>query len=394
MSASLLVRNGWTPLRWQNEALGAIRLALIDPSGPQWQSGVVIAATGCGKATEIAGLAVQHALRGGRVVIVVDRENLVMGLYNDVAAVAKDHGLVGRVADLDHGRFVPNRATGSSPLVGMSMATRNELAHPIVVASIQSLSQPGRLAAMGWTSLLITDEAHGATAPTHRALHARIAELYPKWKHVGMTATAYRGDGSEGLGGDESTFTFDAVPFTGPPRRPDSPGAFAWAAEQVTAWCAANKWGGRCVAVRAGDVEMLKLEATTDAFDDAADGGAALIEGTPIKIARRFCRCARGQAMKAGAALVPDIACNLCDASGRSLSPALDELLDRSYAFNLVHPEGANRVAMCRAYYNTVRREIRTTMPSTPLADGWLCGLRVDIDSDASLPAVSRVEEP
>lgn len=198
----------------------------------------------------------------------------------------------------------------------------------------------------------------------------------------------------QGVGGEESTFTFDAVPFTGPPRRPDSPGAFVWAAEQVTAWCAANKWGGRCVAVRAGDVEMLKLEATTDAFDDAADGGAALIEGTPIKIARRFCRCARGQAMKAGAALVPDIACNLCDASGRSLSPALDELLDRSYAFNLVHPEGANRVAMCRAYYNTVRREIRTTMPSTPLADGWLCGLRVDIDSDASLPAVSRVVEP
>lgn len=199
--SGLLVRAGWTPLRWQDEALEATRVALIDPTGPQWQSGVVVAATGCGKATFLAGLSVQHALRGGRVVIVVDRENLVLGLHADVCAVAKDNGLVGRVSDLEAGRFTPAMVGGSGyPLVGMSMAERNELAHPIVVASIQSLSQPGRLAAMGWASLLITDEAHGATAPTHRALHARLGELYPKWKHVGMTATAYRGDGSEGLG--------------------------------------------------------------------------------------------------------------------------------------------------------------------------------------------------
>lgn len=190
MSTSLLVRTGWTPRTWQNEALEATRFALIDPKGPQWQSGVVVAATGTGKATTIAGLAVAHGIKGGRVVIVVDRENLVLGLHDDVYAVAKDHGFVGPLG----------------PRVGMSMAARDEHEEPIVVASIQSLSQPGRLAAMEWTSLLITDEAHGATSPSHRALHARLTELYhhadgtPKWKHVGMTATPFRGDGSEGLG--------------------------------------------------------------------------------------------------------------------------------------------------------------------------------------------------
>jgi len=187
---SLLTQHGWTPRTWQNEALDATRAALIDPAGPMWQSGIVVAATGTGKSVFIAGLVVAHALKGGRVVVVVDREGLVIDLFKSIYAVAKDHGFVDRLG----------------PRVGMSMAGRNELEQPIVVASIQSLSQEGRLAAMGCTTLLITDEAHGATSPSHRALHARLTELFhhpdgsPRWKHVGMTATPFRGDGSEGLG--------------------------------------------------------------------------------------------------------------------------------------------------------------------------------------------------
>ena len=66
--------------------------------------------------------------------------------------------------------------------------------------------------------------------------------------------------GTRFVGGEESTFRF-TIPLAGDPRTPDDPGAFAWAAEQVTAWCALNKWDGRCVARSVGDVELLMLEA-------------------------------------------------------------------------------------------------------------------------------------
>jgi superfamily II DNA or RNA helicase len=192
---SIPVPAGQRPLKWQAEAAEAARFALYAPDGPGWQSGIVNAATGTGKGTFLAGIAVAHALRSGRVVIVVDRKKLVRDLAKRCREVAKAAGLV-------------DKATGR-PLVGVCMAAQNEMLNPIVVASIQTISQPDRLKALGKVSLLLTDEAHGATAPTHRAVHEAIAEAFPGWKHIGLTATGYRGDGTEGLGD-----VFDGVIYT------------------------------------------------------------------------------------------------------------------------------------------------------------------------------------
>jgi len=203
------MKAGRAPRPWQNAAADAARFALYDPSGPGWKSGLIVAATGVGKGDAIPGLAVSHALKGGRCMIVVDRKELVNDVAKRAREVAIHHGLTD--------------ATGR-PRVGVVMANRNETKNPIVVASIQSVSQPDRLAQVGKVSLLITDEAHGATAPSHIALHAAIAEKYPNWRHLGFTATGFRGDGNEGLGTvyEGEVFTYgiqeaiaagDLVPF-------------------------------------------------------------------------------------------------------------------------------------------------------------------------------------
>lgn len=159
----------------------------------------------CGKGDLIAGIAVAHALRGGRVVVVVDRENLV----NDIAKRTREVARTATWTDPD-GKVRSLVDKDGRIRVGVCMADRNELQNNVVVASIQSLSDPRRLEKLGKVSLLITDEAHGATSPSHRAVHAAIGAAFEAWKHVGFTATGFRGDGSEGLGDvfDGEIFTY------------------------------------------------------------------------------------------------------------------------------------------------------------------------------------------
>lgn len=61
-----------------------------------------------------------------------------------------------------------------------------------VIASVQTLSQPARLAEFptDYFSLIITDEAHHSTSETYR----RIADYFKGYKHLGVTATPNRHD--------------------------------------------------------------------------------------------------------------------------------------------------------------------------------------------------------
>lgn len=92
-------------------------------------------------------------------------------------------------------------------LVGIVKAERNELLPPVIVASVQTLSQPRRLAQLNPEfGLVISDEAHHAVAPQWRRIldHVRAGE---RSLHVGFTATPNRADGV-GLGA-----VFDKVVF-------------------------------------------------------------------------------------------------------------------------------------------------------------------------------------
>ncbi len=52
--------------------------------------------------------------------------------------------------------------------VGIVMADRNQFGAPVVVASIQTISNPRRLARLGAFGLVVVDEAHHAASPLLR----------------------------------------------------------------------------------------------------------------------------------------------------------------------------------------------------------------------------------
>lgn len=130
---------------------------------------VIVAPTGAGKtviAAEIVRLAIQ---RGGAVLVVVPRREIVMQTVGKLRALDLDPSIV--AAGLDH---------SASPRLTVAMA------QTLVRRSADCIEAP---------NLVIVDEAHLAVADTHR----RILERWPKAKHLMLTATPCRSDG-RGLG--------------------------------------------------------------------------------------------------------------------------------------------------------------------------------------------------
>lgn len=84
--------------------------------------------------------------------------------------------------------------------VGVVKAERNELGHPITVASVQTLSRPNRLSQLArYFTLVIVDEAHHAVAETWKRVLEHVGSFMPGGPLVvGWTATPARADG--GLG--------------------------------------------------------------------------------------------------------------------------------------------------------------------------------------------------
>lgn len=82
---------------------------------------------------------------------------------------------------------------------GMVMANDNQVGHPMVFATVQTLASERRLAqllAHGPIDYLITDEAHHATAGTYQKVYTALGEANPGLRHLGVTATPKRADGA------------------------------------------------------------------------------------------------------------------------------------------------------------------------------------------------------
>lgn len=131
---------------------------------------LLVMPTGAGKTVVAAELAKREVERGGRVLVLAHRRELVFQGYEKLGAAGVDESLRS---------------------ILMSKDARYDESKPIQVASLQTLSHR-RLS--GWT-LAIVDEAHRAVTESYDS----ILDREPSAKVLGMTATPYRLDGF-GLG--------------------------------------------------------------------------------------------------------------------------------------------------------------------------------------------------
>jgi superfamily II DNA or RNA helicase len=133
----------------------------------------VVLPTGSGKTVIFAHMASRWlAEHETRVVILVHRDELVRQAINKVKSIAPD------------------------VTVGVIKAKENDVSAPVVVASIQTLSRPGRVEQLlyrGPIGLVIVDEAHHAAALSYRETLAALGS-FNGLPTVGFTATMVRGD--------------------------------------------------------------------------------------------------------------------------------------------------------------------------------------------------------
>lgn len=79
--------------------------------------------------------------------------------------------------------------------IGVVKAEQNDAQAQVVVASIQTIRQPARLAALGHFDLVVVDEAHHAVADTYRYVLSRLQAGMPGGPPLfGVTATPERSD--------------------------------------------------------------------------------------------------------------------------------------------------------------------------------------------------------
>ncbi len=167
------------PLRdYQEHAIAGVDKALSDGV---WRPAVVLP-TGGGKTVVFAHLAARWLARwpDRRVLVLVHTDELVE------QAVRKVHDVAPHLT------------------VGVVKAQRDEKRRQVVVASVQTLRNPRRLAAfakVGPLAGIIVDECHHATAPSYRTILEGLGALPPKDSDtepttpaVGFTATLVRGD--------------------------------------------------------------------------------------------------------------------------------------------------------------------------------------------------------
>ena len=125
-------------------------------------------------------------MNGARALIIVHRDELL------TQAVAKLRDVLGDDAH-----------------IGIVKADRNDVGARIVVASVQTLSRPNRLAQLGGDfEIVVVDEAHHAPAASYRTILDHLGRADPAPFVLGVTATADRGDGV-GLGDVFEAIVYD-----------------------------------------------------------------------------------------------------------------------------------------------------------------------------------------
>jgi superfamily II DNA or RNA helicase len=157
------------PRQYQVQALDAIAAAYARGVDRQ----LVVIPTGGGKTVVFAHLV---SRRGGRALILAHRDELIQQAAAKLTQVS---------GSLD---------------IGIVKAKRNEHDAPVVVASVQTLAQPGRVERLGAFSTVIVDEAHHAVASTYLDVLDRLGCMGTSGPlTAGFTATAGRSD-KVGLG--------------------------------------------------------------------------------------------------------------------------------------------------------------------------------------------------
>lgn len=161
----------------ENLPLRDYQRTAIDRVGAAWERGVrrpaVVLPTGSGKTVIFAHMISEHMiLKGmaGKSLVIVHRDELIK------QTVAKLH------------------AVAPSLKVGIVKAARNEiLGYDVVVASIQTIRKPERLAQLRGIGLVIVDECHHAAADSYVSVMNELGR-YDHVMFAGFTATMDRED--------------------------------------------------------------------------------------------------------------------------------------------------------------------------------------------------------
>ena len=171
--AEVPMKPGQTPLRWQVEAMRALRVYCATHNNI-----LISAATGTGKGTLIAALMVKAARARKRCLFIVHRDELIDDVMRRALEIEPDL------------------------YAGKVKASLNEMDRFSVFASQQSLKGK-RLQTIGRFDYVITDESHHASARSYAAIYEQVRKVNPRAKHIGFTATPFRNAGggkTRGLG--------------------------------------------------------------------------------------------------------------------------------------------------------------------------------------------------
>lgn len=154
---------------YQNEAVAAVESEFSNGV----RSTLIVLATGCGKTIVFSHLAAREVRRGGRVLILAHRGELLQ------QAIAKLRSATGIEAGLEKAEET-------------SAVDVDEIPYTVVVGSVQSMKSQKRLArfAPDEFTLIVIDECHHALTGTYRA----VIDHFPKARLLGVTATPDRGD--------------------------------------------------------------------------------------------------------------------------------------------------------------------------------------------------------
>ncbi|MFY1673695.1 DEAD/DEAH box helicase [Plantactinospora sp. WMMB334] len=158
---------------YQREAIEAIREAYVRGV----RRPLIAIPTGGGKTIIFSGLIRRRATNGRRVLVIAHREELLTQAAKKIELVAPDLN------------------------VGIVKGVRNEHRDvDVVVASIQTICRPNRLAEIGRFDTIVVDEAHHAPADTYMDTLRALGSFDPDTSilTVGVTATA--GERSDGVG--------------------------------------------------------------------------------------------------------------------------------------------------------------------------------------------------
>lgn len=156
------------------------QIEAVDSISADWreyQSVLLVMATGGGKTQVFCELLDRHVTLGRRGLVLVHRRELV--------EQARD-----RLID-----FWP----AWNGRAGVVMADDDQARAQLIFATVQTLAVGRRLERVlehGPLDFVITDEAHHSTATSYGKVYEQLAAASPHWRHLGVTATPKRADGA------------------------------------------------------------------------------------------------------------------------------------------------------------------------------------------------------